>query len=391
MKKPFKDSKFIIFGEPKIGKEERREIMQVLDSGWLSTGPRVEKFEKLFKDYTGARFACALNSCSAAMHLSLLACGIRKGDEVITTPFTYAATVNSILHVGAKPLFIDIDKHTFNIDPYLLEKKITSRSKAVIPVHFAGRPCDMERILKIGRKHGLRVIEDAAHAIGAQYHGKKIGNISDITCFSFYANKNITTGEGGMVTTNDPFIEKKIRTLSFNGIDKTPWNRYVKGDLSDCRISFAGYKYNMTDLQAALGIQQLKKINSFLRRRKEIWQSYNRAFKGLEFRTPVPEEPRTIHARHLYTLLLDNERSGVSRDEFRILMHKKNIGTGLHFIPLHLSAFYQRVSGCRRGDFPCSEYISQRIVSLPLSCALSDRDVSRIIVAVKEIFNKTIR
>ncbi len=388
MDKRSKDGRFIVFGEPKIGADERREVLKVLDSGWLSTGPRVAKLEGLLKNYIGSRFACALNSCSAALHLSLLAAGIGEGDEVITVPFTYAATVNAILNVRARPVFVDIRLDTFNIDADLIENRITKRTKAIMPVHFAGRPCDMDKIMAIARRHGLLVIEDAAHAVGAKYRGKMIGDVGDITCFSFYANKNLTTGEGGMVTTNDPSIAEKIRILSFNGITNTPWSRYLEKDLNSHNIVSTGYKYNMTDLHGALGIHQLKRAVSFLKRRNNIWAVYDKSFKDMLVGVPLPQERGTIHARHLYTLLLNIEELGMDRDRFRLLMRDKNIGTGVHFIPLHLNAFYQRILKYKRGDYPNSEFISERIVSLPLSCALSDKDVLRVANSTRDVLSK---
>jgi dTDP-4-amino-4,6-dideoxygalactose transaminase len=378
-------NKFLPFACPAIGKEEINSVIRVLKSGWISTGPQVRRFEELFAEYLGVRYACALSSCSAALHLSLLASGIGKNDEVIVSPFTYPATANAIVHVQGKPVFVDIDARTMNINPDLIMAKINARTKAIILVHFAGRPCDMRRIMDVVRKYKLIVIDDASHALGAQYYGKKIGSISDLTCFSLYANKNITTAEGGMVTTNNRKLIEKIRVLSFNGIDKRPWERFRNGSISHYRFTFPGYKYNMTDIEAAIGIEQLKKLNNFLKRREEVWEAYDREFRGLAVSIPSPVEPFTRHARHLYTLIVDKERSGINRDDFRLALRKMHVGTGLHFISLHLQPYYQRTFGFRRGDLPVAAYISERIVSLPLSANLSNKDVKRIIRIVKDL------
>ncbi|MEW6101556.1 MAG: DegT/DnrJ/EryC1/StrS aminotransferase family protein [Candidatus Omnitrophota bacterium] len=373
------------FGRPSIGKEEISEVIDSLRSGWLSSGPKVEKFEHLFRFFSGSRYACALNSCTAALHLSLIVSGIGKGDEVITTPFTFAATANAVVNAGARPVFVDIEKGSMNIDHRLIEGKITGRTRAIIPVHFAGRPCNMAKIMTIARKYKLTVIEDAAHALGAEYRGKKVGALGDLTCFSFYANKNITTGEGGMVTTNNAEWAKKIRALSFNGLDRCAWKRHSRADLRPYRVIFPGYKYSMMDLQAAIGIQQLKKAEHFLRRREKIWKIYDKGFAGLPVSTPSLPEPDTRHARHLYTLLVDINK--ISRNRFRQALYEKRIDSGIHFIPLHLQPYYRKALGCRYGDFPNSEFISERIVSLPLSSSLTDKEVDSVVSNVRKIFN----
>lgn len=378
---------FLIFGSPCIGEEEIKEVEKTLRSGWLSTGPRVEKFEELFRCYVGSKYACAVSSCTAALQLSLLAAGVGRGNEVITTPLTYPATANAIIHVGAKPVFVDVDRQTMNLNPSLIEKKITRKTKAIIPVHFAGRPCPMEIILNIAQKYGLKVIEDAAHALGAEYHGKKIGNIGDLTCFSFYANKNITTGEGGMVTTNQGRWAGQIRILSLDGIKEGPWNRFKK-DNRPYQTVAAGYKYNMTDIEAAIGIPQLEKLEKFLKRREEVWRRYDKAFEDLPLTRPSPPDPQTRHARHLYTLLIDPKRGGITRDQFRLRLQKARIGTGIHFIALHLHLFYRKVLGYRRGSLPNAEYISSRTVSLPLSPGSRNIDVERVIDTVKNVLSR---
>ncbi len=376
---------FLKFGEPCIGKEECRQVVDTLQSGWLTRGPKVEKFEEMFKRYIGSRFACALNSGTSALHLSLIAAGIGPKDEVITTPLTFAATANVIVHVGARPVFVDIDESTLNIDPSMIEKQITKKTKAIIPVHFAGRPCDMKRIMSVARRHNLLVIEDAAHAAGAQYRGKRIGNIGDLTCFSFYANKNITTGEGGMVTTNKKEWADKIRVLSFHGINKCAWNRYAQKKPNSYEVTLAGYKYNMMDLQAAIGLEQIKKIEKFLKRREEIWDVYNEAFKDLPVSIPEATGHDMRHARQLYTLKIDVKEACIDRDEFRKALYNERIETLVHYMPLHLEPYYRKSFGYTRGDFPCAERVSGSIVSLPLSPYMSDTDVKRVVKAVVRI------
>lgn len=380
---------FLIFGSPKIEEDEIQEVVDTLRSGWISTGPKVARFEEDFKQYIGAKYAAALNSCTAGLHLSLIAAGVGQGDEVITTPMTFAATVNTIIHVGATPVFVDVDVKTMNIDPEKIEEKITPKSKAIICVHLAGRPCDMDSIMQIARKHNLIVIEDAAHAVEAVYKGKKIGTIGDMTAFSFYVTKNLVTGEGGMVTTNNQSYIEKIQTYALHGMSKGAWKRYSDEGYKHYQIIYPGYKYNMMDIQAALGIHQLRRLEDNLKRREEIWQRYDKGFNDLPLFIPTPSEPNTRHARHLYTILLDIDKLKISRDKFQEELYKKNIGTGIHFIAVHLHPYYRERFGYKRGDFSCAEYISDRTLSLPLSAKLTDIDVEDVIEAVRGIINNT--
>lgn len=379
---------FLSFASPQLEDDEINEVIDSLKSGWLTRGPKVTKFEEDFKNYVHAGFACAVNSCTAALHLSLVVAGIKNGDEVITTPFTFAATASTIIHAGAMPIFVDVDPLTMNIDPLKIEEKITKRTRAIIPVHFAGRPCDMDAIRTIAKKHNLIVIEDAAHATGAQYHGKMVGSISDFTAFSFYVTKNLITGEGGMVTTNHKEYAEKISTYSLHGMSQDAWKRYAEFNPKYYEIVYPGFKYNMMDTQAALGLHQLKKQEKFLLRREEIWKKYNEAFLGLPFETPSEAEPNTRHARHLYTIVLDTEKLGFTRDEFQMKMHAKNIGTSVHFISLHLHPYYREKFGFQRDDFLNAAMLSERIVSLPLTPKLSDQDVEDVLAAVREIINE---
>ncbi len=377
--------KFLTFGSPQIQDAEIREVTHSLQSNWIGTGPKVIKFENAVKEYLGAGHAIALNSCTAGLHLSLLAAGVGPGDEVITTPMTFSATGNVIEHVGAKPVFADIEISSMNIDPDEIVKKITKKTKAIIPVHMAGRPCRMDEILRIAKKHKLIVIEDAAHAFGAEYKGRKIGTLGDLSVFSFYVTKNLTTGEGGMVTTEKKKYNDTIKVHALHGMSRDAWKRYGDPVFKHYLITAAGYKYNMMDLQAAIGIHQLKRFSKSQARRKEIWDIYNKSFADLPITIPSPLEPDTKHAYHLYTILVDKRKLRADRDTILSAIHAENIGVGVHFIALHLHPFYKRKYKFKRGDFPNAEYISDRTISLPLSAALSDKDVDDVIKAVRKV------
>jgi dTDP-4-amino-4,6-dideoxygalactose transaminase len=374
----------LVFGSPLIGEEEVQEVAETLRSGWLGTGPRVRRFEEAFREYAGAKHAMALNSCTAGLHLALIVAGLRPGDEVITTPMTFCATANTVLHAGGRPVFADVDRRTMNIDPQRVEDAITPRTRAIVPVHFAGRPCDMDALMDIARRHDLMVIEDAAHCIEGLYKGRKIGSIGDMTCFSFYVTKNIVTGEGGMVTTNRDVWADKVKMYGLHGMNKDAWKRYSDEGFKHYQVVFPGFKYNMMDIQAAIGLHQLRKVEPFLSRRETVWETYDRAFAGLPVFVPEPAEPDTRHARHLYTLLLDLERLPVGRDEFQQRLHRRNIGTGIHFTALHLHEYYRKTFGYKPDDFPNARWISERTISLPLSAKLTDEDVDDVVAAVRE-------
>lgn len=376
---------FLVFGSPLIEDPEINEVIDTLKSGWLGTGPKVHQFEEMFKEYKGINFAIALNSCTAALHLSMLAIGIKPGDEVIVPTMTFAATANAVIHAGGKPVFADCEKDTMNIDPLDIERKITSKTKAILPVHFAGRACNMGAIMDIAKRYDLKVVEDCAHAIETEYHGNNAGTLGDIGCFSFYATKNIVTGEGGMAITNNEEYANQIKILGLHGMSKDAWKRFSDSGYKHYQVMYAGFKYNMMDIQAAIGIHQLPRIDNYWHRRQEIWNRYNEAFENLPLFTPAPVETNTRHAYHLYSLLLDVDRLKISRDEFLDEMTKRNIGVGVHYIALHLHTYYQETFGYKRGDFPNAEWISDRTVSLPLSAKLSDEDVNDVIGAVKEI------
>ncbi|MBA7617849.1 UDP-4-amino-4-deoxy-L-arabinose--oxoglutarate aminotransferase [subsurface metagenome] len=380
--------KFLVFGQPKIEQPEIDEVVDSLKSGWIGTGPKVHKFEEMFAKYQGTKYAMALNSCTAALHLSLLAIGIKQGDEVIVPTMTFASTANTVVHVGAIPVFADCEKDTMNIDPKDIERKITSKTKAIIPVHFAGRPCNMDAIMDIAKRRNLKVIEDCAHAIETEHHGKKAGTFGDLGCFSFYVTKNIVTGEGGMAITNNEDYANIIRIMGLHGMSKDAWKRFSDSGYKHYQVLYAGYKYNMMDIQAAIGIHQLPRVEKYWERRQEIWSRYNEAFQDSPVFIPAPVEPNTRHAYHLYTLLLNIDKLSITRDDFLNEMTKKNIGVGVHYIALHLNPYYRKNFGYKRGDFPNAEWISNRTVSLPFSAKLTDEDVEDVIETVREIVGK---
>jgi dTDP-4-amino-4,6-dideoxygalactose transaminase len=374
---------FLVFGAPAIEEAEIEEVVRVLRTGWLGTGPRVAEFEERFKEFTEAQCAVAVNSCTAALHLSMVVAGLAAGDEVITTPMTFCATVNSIIHTGATPVLVDCDLHTQLIDPKQIERAITPRTRAIVPVHLCGRPCEMDAIMDIARRRKLLVIEDAAHATETIYKGQKVGNIGDLTAFSFYVTKNVVTGEGGMVTTNNPDFAEKIRMYALHGMSRDAWKRFSDDGYKHYEVVAPGFKYNMMDLQAAIGIHQLKRVSTNLQRRNQIWQMYNKAFADLPIGLPASDEPGTTHARHLYTVMIDKDRCGVTRDEFMRRLHEMNIGTGVHYIGVHLHPYYRNRFAYQSGDFPNATRISERTVSIPLSPKLTDEDVSDVIEAVR--------
>jgi dTDP-4-amino-4,6-dideoxygalactose transaminase len=376
---------FLIFGSPLIEQPEIDEVVAALKSGWIGTGPRVKQFEEMFRAYKGVDFAMALNSCTAALHLSMIAIGIKAGDEVILPTMTFSGTANAVIHVGATPVFADCQRDTMNIDPKDIEKIITPKTKAIIPVHFAGRPCNMDAIMNIAKRHRLKVVEDCAHAIEAEYRSRKTGTFGEIGCFSFYVTKNITTGEGGMAITNNREYEEKIKVLAMQGMTKDAWRRFSDEGYKHYEIIYSGYKYNMTDLQAAIGIHQLPRIEEYWKRRKVIWDKYNDAFRKLPVYLPVPVEQEMKHSYHLYALSLDLDNLALTRDQFLDKMTKRKIGVGVHYIALHLSPYYQKSFGYRKGDFPNAEWISERTVSLPISPKLTDDDVADVIEAVTDV------
>jgi len=378
----------VSFSPPAIGEDEIREVRDTLESGWLTTGPKVKLFEQRFAAYVGAPHAIAVNSCTAALHLALLAAGIGPGDEVITTPLTFCATANTIVHTGATPVFADIDRKTMNLDPAAVAAAVTPRTRALLPVHFAGRPVDVRAFRAIADKHGLVVVEDAAHCVEGIASGSRIGTTADYTCFSFYATKNLTTGEGGMLTTATSAAVDRIRVAALHGMSRDAWARYSGGGAIDYDVIMAGFKYNMMDLQAAIGLHQLARIEEHLQRREAIWARYDAGFADLPFERPAPIDEGSRHARHLYTILVDRDRCGLDRSGLASSLAARGVATSLHFRALHLHSFYHDRYGMERGQFPNAEHVSDRTLSLPLSPAMSDVDVGYVIEQVRDAIVK---
>lgn len=376
--------KFLVFGAPKIEQPEIDEVVASLQSGWLGTGPKVARFEQAFSAYKGATHAAALNSCTSALHLSILAAGIGQDDEVITTPMTFCATVNAIIHAGATPVLADVKPDTMNIDPEDIERKITSRTRAILPVHFAGRPCDMDAILDIATRHNLVVIEDCAHAIETEYRGRKSGTFGDFGCFSFYVTKNIVTGEGGMVLAKKEKDIARIKVFGLHGMSKDAWKRFSDEGYKHYQVVELGFKYNMMDLQAAIGIHQLERIEQYWHRREEIWRRYNDAFANFPITLPSEIEPGTRHAYHLYTILIDESRAAITRDAFLNGMTAKNIGVGVHYMSIPEHPYYRRTFGWNPENCPHAMRIGRQTVSLPISAKLTDDDVEEVIEAVRK-------
>ncbi len=384
--KPVRDD-FLVFGKPAFTPEDEQEVLDCLRGGWLGYGPRSQEFETEFAKFIGAKHAVGVNSCTAALHLSLILAGVGPDDEVITTPITFPSTANVIIHVGARPVFVDVQPETFNIDPEAIAQAITPRTRAIMPVHMAGHPCDMEAIAAIAARHGLAVIEDAAHAIEARYQGHNVGTLSKFTAFSFYVTKNLCTVEGGMLTTDDDESAERARQLRMHGITKEAWSRYTNSGFVHYETVEPGYNYSITDYQAALGLHQLKRLRERWRRRRSIVNAYDNAFAHNP-RITLPErasDPGDRDAFHLYQILLRPDRLSAGRDEFAAAMQQENIGVGVHFTPLHLHKYYRELLGMRPGSLPVAEDVGRRILSLPLSGTLTDQDVSDVIHAVEKL------
>lgn len=379
---------FLPFSLPDLGEDEISEVVDTLRSGWLTMGPKTQQFEANFRDYVGSAEAVAVNSCTAALHLALVAAGIGEGDEVITSPLTFCATANTVIHQRAKPILADIKAEDFNLDPKQVEKKITSRTRAIIPVHMAGQPCRMDELLDIAHQYDLRVIEDAAHAIGASYKGQRVGSMSDATAFSFYATKNLTTGEGGMLTTNNEELAEVARNLRLHGLSHHAWKRYQAVGSWYYEVIAPGFKYNMTDIQASLGLHQLARIDQFTEVRQHYAAIYSEAFAAIpEIQIPVAG-PDLTHAWHLYIIRLTPDALTINRDHFIEELKAENIGTSVHFIPLHLHPFYQAEFGYAPGDFPITEAVYQGAISLPLYTRMTEADIYTVIEAVQRIVER---
>lgn len=408
------DKRFIPFTIPLIEEDEKREVLEVLESGWLTTGPKVNQFEREFSSFIGSKHAIAVNSCTAALHLALEAIGIQEGDEVIIPTMTFGATAEVIRYFKAKPVLVDINPYTMNIDPDKIEEMLVRckgsgvsrphslRVKAIIPVHFGGLSCDMDAIIEIAKRYNLKVIEDAAHTFPATYNRRMIGTIGDMTCFSFYATKTITTGEGGMITTDNDEYAERIRTMSLHGISRDAWKRYSSEGSWYYEITAPGFKYNLTDLAAAIGLAQLKKAESMCKRRQKIASIYNEAFKDiLEIEIPVDGKIRGLegvktgkreieseHSWHLYVIKLNLERLTIDRNQFIDEIKEQGIGTSVHFIPLHIHPYYRDTYGYKPQDFPIAYEVYNRIISLPVYPKMSDEDVGRVVEAVLSVAKK---
>jgi dTDP-4-amino-4,6-dideoxygalactose transaminase len=381
-------AQFLPFHVPDISEEEIQAVVETLRSGWLTTGAKVRQFEEDFARYVGCRHAVAVNSGTAALHLALDAIGVKEGDEVIVPTMTFAATAEVVLYFKARPVLVDCQPDTLNLDPDQIERAITSKTRAIIPVHLAGQPCDMKRILEIAGNHDLKVIEDAAHALPARYQGRMVGMLSDITCFSFYATKTITTGEGGIAATENPEWAERMRIMSLHGISRDAWKRYTAEGSWYYEILYPGYKYNLTDMAAALGIQQLKKCDQFWELRQHCASCYNEGFKAVPEITAPYVRQDVQHAWHLYVIQLNLEQLQISRNEFIELLKKENIGTSVHFIPLHLHPYYRDTFGYRPEDFPHASAVFERIISLPIHPKLTEADILRVIETVRTLVKR---
>lgn len=378
---------FLVFGSPLIEQAEIDEVVACMQSSWLGTGPRVARFEHDFAAYQSVTQSqvAAVNSCTAALHVSMVAAGIEPGAEVITTPMTFCASVNAIIHAGLTPVLADVDPLTQNINPQAIENAISPRTRAILPVHFAGRPCEMDAIMAIARKHDLTVIEDCAHAIETTYHGQKAGTFGDFGCFSFYATKNVVTGEGGMIVGRDEAHMARAKVLALHGMSKDAWHRFGDQGYKHYQVVEAGFKYNMMDLQAAIGIHQLARVEHNWRRREEIWSRYMEAFAELPIKLPQPPAPNTKHAYHLFTIMIDENRCGIVRDAFLNKMNDHRIGIGVHYLSVPEHAYYQKAFGWTPAEWPNAMKLGRQTVSLPLSPKLTSTQVERVIDTVRHV------
>jgi dTDP-4-amino-4,6-dideoxygalactose transaminase len=377
-------AEFIAFAPPALGPEEIREVVDTLQSPWITTGPKTHRFEEEFRDFLGGSGALALNSCTAALHTALVSLGIGPGDEVITTTMTFVATVNVIEHVGAKPILVDVEPDTLNLDPAQVEAAITPRTRAIIAVHFAGHPAELDTLRALASAHDLTLIEDAAHALPAHYRGRLIGATSNPVAFSFYATKNMTTAEGGMLTAHAEFLEH-ARVIALHGMTRDAWNRYERGGTWRYDVTSPGFKYNMTDVQASLGLWQLRKVRGFHQRRSEIAAQYTAAFEEEEALEVPALRAHVGHAWHLYVLRLRDGLLDIGRDDFIDLLRERNIGASVHFIPVHRHRFYRNKYRYERDAFPVASRAFERMLSLPLHPRLSDENVSDVIGVVLDL------
>ena len=378
---------FLPYGKQWLDEKEINEVVDTLKSSWITTGPKMRKFEENFKHFKGSKYAVAVNSGTAALHISTSSINIKPGDEVITTPLTFVASANCVVYRGGTPVFADIKKDTYNIDPKEIEKKITKKTKAILPVHFAGQPCDMDEISEIARNHHLYVIEDAAHAIDAEYKGKKIGNISNLTTFSFHPVKNITTAEGGMVTTNDDELYEKLLMFRTHGISRDAVKRFGKEGGFYYDMQYLGFRYNLSELHSAIGIHQLNKLESFQKRRQEIVKIYNRELQNID-NIIIPFVKKDIkHSWHLYVIQIEIEKLKVDRDFIFKALREENIGVNVHYIPVHYHSYYVQNYGFEKGKLPNVEWLFPRIITIPIFAKMSNDDVYDVINAIEKVLS----
>jgi dTDP-4-amino-4,6-dideoxygalactose transaminase len=374
----------IIFGAPLVGETEAASVAKCIRSGWIGQGEMVERFEREFAAYKQAPHAAAVSSCSAALHLSLIALGIGAGDEVIAPSMTFCSTIHAIVHSGATPILVDCERATMNIDPAVILRRISPRTKALIVVHMCGRSCDMDPILEVAREYDLKVIEDCAHAVETMYRGQLAGTLGDAGCFSFYPTKSVTTGDGGMVISRHRGLTEQVKLLSYNGVATNAWRRFVEGT-AGYDVVAAGFKYNMTDMEAALGLPQLPLLDERWRQRERLWFAYDEGLHGLPVILPEVGDSSNRHAYHLYTPLLRLEKLSVGRERIVAAMEVENIGVGVHYEPVHSQPYYRETFGYVDGDFPNATYIGERTISLPLTAGMTLADVSDVCAALKRI------
>ena len=375
---------FLVFGSPVIGDEEIAEVVDSLRSGWVGTGPKVHRFEGMLTDYVGAPYARCLSSCTAALILSMQVLGIGAGDEVLVPAMTFVASANAVEHAGATPVLVDSEPGSGLIDLEAAEAAITERTRAVMPVHLAGRPIDMERLNALRDRHGLVIIEDAAHAIGAEWHGRRIGVFGNVTAFSFYVTKNISTAEGGALMTDSEAVAEEVERLALHGLSLGAWQRFSDSGFKHYEVVRPGFKYNMTDLQAALGLHQLPRLDAWIDERARLWNRYDEVLADLPLSTPPPPEPNTRHARHLYQVLVGPE-AGLTRDEVLQGLTDRRIGSGVHYRGVHLHPYYRERYGLEPERFPVASDISERTLSLPLSPKVTEADQDDVAAALREL------
>lgn len=380
---------FLPYALPSIGEDEIAEVADTLRSGWLSTGPKVKRFEKDFADYTGASHAIGVSSCTAALHIALAAIGVGPGDEVIVPTMTFCATANVVVHLGALPILVDVDGDGL-VTPDAIAAAITPRTRAIIPVHYAGQACDLDEILALGDKHGIPVVEDAAHAIGCEYKGRRVGSFGLATAFSFYATKNMTTGEGGMITTNDAELAARMRQLALHGMSRDAWNRYGPSGNWYYEVTAPGFKCNMTDMQAALGIHQLRRLDGFVTRRQSIAALYREALAQFPSLLLPVERPNRNHVYHLFPIQIDGSAGTCDRAELIQLLRDQNIGTSVHFIPLHRHPYYKNHHDGSARTFPVADRLFDGLLSLPLYPGMSDQDLADVVVAIGQALSSTV-